>query len=53
MTALSIIVILLILFALGVLGVIIEGLLWLGLAALVVFAVGAAYGYVRLKRVGT
>ncbi len=43
-------VILVILLALGVLGAVIEGLLWLTLIALVLIAASAVYGWFRFQR---
>ena len=39
----------LVLLALGVLGVVVKGLLWLTAIAVIVFAAGAAYGYFRFR----
>lgn len=46
----TVLVILVILLALGVLGAVIEGLLWLTLIALVLIAASAVYGWFRFKR---
>lgn len=43
------IIILVLLAVLGILGAIIEGLLWLTLAAVVLFVVGAVVGWFKLK----
>jgi hypothetical protein len=45
-----IVLIVIVLLALGVLGAVIEGLLWLLAIAVLIVVVGAAFGYVRLRR---
>ena len=49
MSVLLIVLAIIVLLAFGVLGAILEGLLWLTVIAVIVFAVGAVYGYSRLK----
>lgn len=49
MTALWIIIALLVLLALGVLGAIVKGLLWLTAIAAVIFLVGALFGFVKFR----
>jgi hypothetical protein len=49
MSLLWIILIVIVLLALGVLGVVIEGLLWLLGIALLIFVVGAVVGYFRFR----
>jgi hypothetical protein len=49
MTVLWIIVAIIGLLAFGLLGAIIEGLLWLTLIAAIIFVVGAVFGYVRFR----
>lgn len=45
----GLIIILLLLAALGILGAVIEGLLWLTLIAAIVFVVAAIFGWTKLK----
>jgi hypothetical protein len=49
MSVLAIILIILALLAFGVLGAVVEGLLWLTAIAVVVFVIGAAVGYFRFR----
>jgi len=49
MSVLLIILIALVLLALGVLGTVVKGLLWLTAIAVVILLIGAAYGYFRFK----
>jgi FtsH-binding integral membrane protein len=49
MTVLWIILAIVGLLAFGLLGAIIEGLLWLTLIAAIIFVVGAVFGYVRFR----
>jgi len=43
------IIILLLLAVLGVLGAVVEGLLWLTFAAVVLFVAGAVFGWIKVK----
>lgn len=43
------IIILLLLAVLGVLGAVVEGLLWLTFAAIVLFVAGAVFGWIKVK----
>jgi hypothetical protein len=49
MTVPRIILAIIILLALGLLGAVLEGLLWLTAIAAIIFAVGAVFGYFRLE----
>ena len=49
MSLLTIILIVVVLLALGILGVVIEGLLWLLAIAALIFVVGAVVGYFRFR----
>lgn len=49
MSVLLIVLAVIVLLAFGVLGAILEGLLWLTLIAAIIFVVGAVFGYFRLK----
>ena len=49
MSVLLIVLAVIVLLAFGVLGAVLEGLLWLTVIAVIVFAVGAVFGYSRLK----
>lgn len=50
MSVLLIVLAIIVLLAFGVLGAVLEGLLWLTVIALIVFVVGAVFGYSRFKR---
>jgi hypothetical protein len=50
MSLLVIVLIALALLALGVLGAVVKGLLWLTAIAVLIFAIGAVFGYFRLRR---
>ena len=45
----ALIAVLLVLVALGILGAVVEGLLWLVAIAVVLFVVSSIYGYIKLK----
>lgn len=49
MSLLLIILAVVVLLALGILGAVVKGLLWLTLIAVIVFLVGAVFGYFRFK----
>ncbi len=49
MSVLVIVLAMIVLLALGVLGAVVKGLLWLTLIAAIVFVVGAVFGYFRFK----
>lgn len=49
MNLLVILLAILVLLALGVLGAVVKGLLWLTAIAVLIFVVGAAFGYFRFK----
>ena len=49
MTLLWIVVAIIVLLALGVLGAVLEGLLWLTAIAAIIFVIGALFGYFRFK----
>jgi hypothetical protein len=49
MTVLWIILAIIVLLALGLLGAVLEGLLWLTAIAAIIFVIGAAFGYFRFK----
>ena len=50
MSVLLIVLAIIVLLAFGLLGAILEGLLWLTFIALIIIAVGAVYGYFKFKR---
>lgn len=50
---LKLIIILLVLAALGVLGLVVKGLLWLTLFAAIAFLIGAVWGWWKFKRPAT
>lgn len=45
----TLVVVLIILFALGILGAVIKGLLWLTVVAAVLFVLGAVFGGLKLR----
>jgi uncharacterized protein YqfA (UPF0365 family) len=49
MNIIVILVAVIVLLALGVLGAVVKGLLWLTAIAAIVFVLGAAFGYFRLR----
>jgi hypothetical protein len=49
MTVPRIILAIIVLLALGLLGAVLEGLLWLTAIAAIIFAVGAVFGYFRFE----
>jgi hypothetical protein len=49
MTVLLIILAIIVLLGLGLLGAVLEGLLWLTVIAAIIFVVGAVFGYFKFK----
>lgn len=49
MSVLLIVLAIIVLLAFGILGAILEGLLWLTVIAAIIFVVGAVFGYFRFK----
>ncbi len=49
MSVLLIVLAIIVLLAFGILGAILEGLLWLTVIAAIIFLVGAVYGYFRFR----